>query len=112
MNTLIKELGQRIRSFRLEKGMTQEALAEKAVLHPTYVGQVERGEKNVTIVNLSKLTAALGITLQQLFSDIEVSTAGDDDIYDKCYQLLRQHSQEKVLHIYAILLELFAMQDY
>ncbi len=111
MNTLTKELGQRIRSFRTEKGMTQEALAEKAGLHPTYVGQVERGEKNLTIITLGHLTGALDITLQQLFSGIEVSTSQTDDIYDKCYQLLRQHSQEKVLHIYAILLELFAMQE-
>ena len=49
---MTKELGQRIRAERTARKMTQEELAECADLHPTYIGQVERGEKSLTIASL------------------------------------------------------------
>lgn len=61
MSTITKTLGQRIRAYRLQVGLTQEALAEKADVHPIYIGQVERGEKNLTIVTLEKILAALNV---------------------------------------------------
>lgn len=51
---MTKELGQRIRAERTARKMTQEELAERADLHPTYIGQVERGEKSLTIASLEK----------------------------------------------------------
>ena len=52
---MTKELGQRIRAERTARKMTQEELAERADLHPTYIGQVERGEKSLTIASLEKI---------------------------------------------------------
>uniref|UniRef100_UPI0040289E14 helix-turn-helix domain-containing protein n=2 Tax=Eubacteriales incertae sedis TaxID=538999 RepID=UPI0040289E14 len=52
---MTKELGKRIRTERIDKKMTQEELAERAGLHPTYIGQVERGEKSLTITSLEKI---------------------------------------------------------
>jgi transcriptional regulator with XRE-family HTH domain len=51
--------GKKIRELRVAKGMTQEALAERAGLHPTYIGGVERGERNVGFDNILKLANAL-----------------------------------------------------
>ena len=55
-------IGERIRDKRKERGLSQEELAERAGIHSTYVGQLERGEKSATIDSLEKVTAALEIT--------------------------------------------------
>ena len=49
MSDIAKTVGKRLRGYRTSIGFSQEKLAEKAGLHPTYIGQVERGEKNLTI---------------------------------------------------------------
>lgn len=55
------ELGDRLRGFRADAGLTQEGLADLSDLHWTYVGQVERGERNVTYRNLIRLARALDL---------------------------------------------------
>ncbi|MBS0627905.1 MAG: helix-turn-helix transcriptional regulator [Verrucomicrobia bacterium] len=58
--TLIRvEFGKRIREKRCVLGLTQEELAERADLHPTYVGSVERGERNIALENIIALAKAL-----------------------------------------------------
>ena len=61
-------VGERIRSLRKERGWSQEELGEKADLHHTYVGAVERGEKNASIDTLDKIADALGIEMVDLFT--------------------------------------------
>lgn len=63
---LLKAIGRRIRTFRLKHGLSQEELALSAGLDRTYVGGVERGERNVSIINLQKLADALSISLSVL----------------------------------------------
>jgi transcriptional regulator with XRE-family HTH domain len=58
--------GQNLRRFRNAKGWSQEKLAEHARLHRTYVGAVERGERNISLLNIVRLAQALRITSQQL----------------------------------------------
>lgn len=53
--------GQRVRACRMELGLSQEALAQRAGLHRTYVGSLERGERNVALVNIVRLGKALGV---------------------------------------------------
>ena len=60
--------GERVRKLRLERGLTQEALAARAGLHSTYVGGIERGERNVGLDNIIKLARALGEHPAALFS--------------------------------------------
>lgn len=55
-----QRFGSTIRRLRLSKGLTQEQLADRAKLHPTYVGGIERGERNVGLDNIIKMARALG----------------------------------------------------
>lgn len=68
-NTHLKNLGGRIRALRLKKAISQEELAEQAGVHRTYVGMIERGEKNLTILSLLKISNALEISLSEFFED-------------------------------------------
>ena len=61
-------VGDRLRRRRIDLGYTQEHLAELADVHPTYIGQVERGEKNVTIESLEKICCALNLPMDELFT--------------------------------------------
>jgi transcriptional regulator with XRE-family HTH domain len=61
-------VGDRIRNLRKERGWSQEKLGEKADLHHTYVGAVERGEKNASIDTLDKIADAMGIEMADLFT--------------------------------------------
>ena len=67
MSNLINDIGILIRTLRKQKDLSQEQLAFKADLHPTYIGQIERGEKNITVSNLEVIVKALDITLQDFF---------------------------------------------
>ncbi len=60
------KFGDRVRKFRREKGLSQEQLSFKANLHRTYIGMVERAEKNITLVNIEKIANALGVSLNEL----------------------------------------------
>ena len=56
-----------MKEIRLEKGISQEALAAAADLHRTYVSSVERGERNVSIVNIARLADALNVPIREFF---------------------------------------------
>lgn len=62
-----KRFGKRVRTLRLAKDWTQEELANQSGLHPTYVGGIERGERNVGLNNILKLARALGLRPAALF---------------------------------------------
>lgn len=66
MSELTKIIGQRVRNYRTEKGLSQEKLAELSGCHPTYIGQVERGEKNATLDSIEKIASAMGVYLNCL----------------------------------------------
>jgi len=59
--------GHRVRELRLKKQLSQEALAELCELDRTYIGGVERGERNISLLNIHKIAAALGIKAMGLF---------------------------------------------
>ncbi len=65
------KLGSAIRNLRAELGLSQEVLAELSDLHRTYVGGVERGERNVSLENIVRLARALKVTPSQLLEGIK-----------------------------------------
>ncbi len=67
-NTL-KKFGQRVKNERIKLGLSQEQLAEKAGVHRTYIGMIERAEKNITLLNIEKLAKALGISMSELLEE-------------------------------------------
>lgn len=62
-----KKLGQRIKSLRKERSISQEELADIAGLDRTYINSVENGKRNISIVNIEKIARALGVSLKDFF---------------------------------------------
>ena len=71
MNDLLVLLGKRVHELRATKKWSQEEFAHVSGLHRTYIGQIERGEKNISFGNLSKISGVLGVTLSELLSGLE-----------------------------------------
>jgi transcriptional regulator with XRE-family HTH domain len=65
-NDLLKTLGRQLRRLREQTGKSQDTLANDSGLHRTYIGAVERGERNPTIITLSRYAAGLGLTVADL----------------------------------------------
>ena len=61
--------GQRCREIRKRKNLSQEELAFKADLHRTYIGMIERAEKNITLINIEKIAIALKVNIKELIND-------------------------------------------
>ena len=68
-NEILKNFGSKVRQYRELLGLSQEKFAEKANVHRTYIGTVERGETNITLVNVYKLAKALEVNVTQLIKD-------------------------------------------
>ena len=106
MSDIAKILGQRIRNHRTAKGLSQEKLAELSGCHPTYIGQIERGEKNATIESIEKISSALNIPLSRLFEKLGSQEDGTRNIPLECYEFLSAKTKEEQEHIYRILIEM------
>lgn len=65
---VLLRIGQAIRSVRLEQSLSQEELADAAGIDRSHMGRIERGQRNVTVLNLNRIASALGLDLAQLFS--------------------------------------------
>jgi ribosome-binding protein aMBF1 (putative translation factor) len=64
---ILLKFGKRIHDERARRGISQERLGELAKVHRTYIGMIERGEKNITLTNIEKLSKALGVRISDLF---------------------------------------------
>ena len=106
MDTITKLVGARIRGFRKEKRLSQEELAEKCSLHPTYIGQLERGEKNPTIESVMKVADGLEIPIDQLFINIPCSNRqAMDYIPDRIMYLVAEMSPKEQRIIYDLIIQ-------
>lgn len=70
MNNRLEKFGVKVKSFRNRLNISQEELAEKADLHRTYVGAVERGERNICLTNIFKIADALNVSPKELFDEV------------------------------------------
>ena len=66
-HTVLVQFGNKIREERHKQRLSQEQLAEKAGLHRTYIGMIERAEKNITLVNIYKIAKALNLKVSDLW---------------------------------------------
>lgn len=60
--------GKKVREIRVKQNLSQEKLATKAGVHRTYIGMIERAEKNITLENIEKVAKALGLSVKELFN--------------------------------------------
>lgn len=97
------ELGIRIRHYRKEKKITQEQLAEICGLHPTYIGQLERGEKNATIESIYKIALGLNISISKLFENMETINNSPENIPTSIYHQILGLSHDKQKEIQIII---------
>lgn len=67
---LLVKFGQKVRIKRAQNKLSQEQLALKAGVHRTYIGMIERGEKNITLTNINKISRALGISMSDLIKNL------------------------------------------
>lgn len=104
MSDIAKVIGQRIRNYRTQKGLSQEKLAELASCHPTYIGQLERGEKNATLESVEKIASAMDISLSELFD--KLGKSGGDNIAAKCYDLVASKNEAEQKQLYKMLQEM------
>jgi transcriptional regulator with XRE-family HTH domain len=66
---ILLKFGKRVRQLRKEKNLSQEELSYKTDLHRTYIGMIERAEKNITLMNIEKIAIALNVEIKELFDD-------------------------------------------
>jgi len=106
MSDIAKVIGQRIRNYRTTAGLSQEKLAELSGCHPTYIGQLERGEKNATIESIEKIASALNVSLSQLFEQLGGQDADGRNIPLECYEFLSAKTPDEQEHLFNILREM------
>ena len=103
MSEITKILGQRIRNYRTARGLSQEKLAELSGCHPTYIGQIERGEKNATIESIEKIAVALGVSLSRLFEKLGSQEKDGPAVPLECYELILSKTKEEQESLLALL---------
>ncbi|WP_240422159.1 helix-turn-helix domain-containing protein [Paenibacillus periandrae] len=106
---ILKNIGARVRDIRKEKGYSQEQLGELANFHFSYIGAVERGEKNITMSNLAKVAAALDVEVIELFrySNIDLGETSKQKDLQEIVDLLLRHPKEDIRKAKVILKEIF-----
>ncbi len=73
-SNILLRFGQKVKKARREQKISQEELAFKAGLHRTYIGMIERAEKNITLLNIEKIANALNININYFFDENETDT--------------------------------------
>lgn len=93
--------GQRVRYYRKSKSMSQERLAEICDLHPTYIGQLERGEKNASLETIMRICVGLGVSPETLFANLSADIS--ETVPDKIYNMVMLLSEDKQKAAYEII---------
>lgn len=69
-NELLIAFGNKIRELRIQKNWSQEKLAEETDFHRTYIGMIERGERNLSLLNIQKFAQAFDLPIEELFKSL------------------------------------------
>lgn len=70
---ILIKFGEKVRTLRKDRKLSQEELSFKACLHRTYIGMIERAEKNITLINIEKIAKALNVEIKELFDEAKTS---------------------------------------
>lgn len=106
------EIGQRVRFYRKKKHLSQEKLAELSGTHPTYIGQIERGEKNATIEVLYKIARGLDVPMSCLLENIEMTENNEEsNIPLQVYYKLLNLPEEKQKLLQKIISDICAFME-
>lgn len=70
MSNINIKFGEKVRELRIKQGLSQEQFAALAEVHRTYIGMIERAEKNISLSNIEKIAKALGLKVKDLFDNI------------------------------------------
>jgi transcriptional regulator with XRE-family HTH domain len=89
----VRFVGERIRVLRSEKGITQEKLGELAGLNSNYIGQIERGEKSLSVYTLKKIAEGLGMSFEEMFRVI--NPMDKSDALGEIIELLEQRPKNE-----------------
>ena len=105
MSNISKIVGQRIRNYRTQNHLSQEKLAELSGCHTSYIGQLERGEKNATIESIEKIAIALNVSLSTLFEKLGDGDESKNGVALQRYEFLLTKSREQQEQLYRIMIE-------
>lgn len=111
MSDISKLIGEKIRTTRKFRGLSQEGLAEKAGLNVSFIGQIERGGKKPTIETLDKIVSALDITFAELFSMENQAQIKDSTVLEKISFELSDRSVEEQEDLYNLLKQILRFRD-
>ena len=110
MQDLLELLGKRVHERRVAKKWSQEEFAHVSGLHRTYIGQIERGEKNISFANLVKISGVLGVTMSELLAGIEDNTGAQSAPATSAFASRKRGSTGPALEIKKILRQLRIQQ--
>jgi len=113
--TIPEVIGERIKYFRKQRKLSQEKLSELADLHPTYIGQLERGEKNPSVETIFKICVGLDLPVSSFLEKVDEyqtteytihnqKIAPEDNFPLKAYELLYTESRDNQKLLYELLL--------
>ena len=104
-------VGNRLKEIRTNKGFSQEQVANNANVTPAYFGQVERGEKNVTVLTLGKICDAMNVSLSEFFSPAHKDNNNIDDVSMQIINQLFNKSDFEKQKILKLIKLVFSTQD-
>lgn len=112
---LLQLIGERIRQVRKSKGLTQEELAEKAGINASYMGTVERGDRNISIETLEKIMKGLDVTPTDFFQFHEIESDDlkneNDKLLEMMKSLLYNRPVEENKLIYRVIKDILIILD-
>lgn len=114
MSETLKLVGARIRDIRKSKGLSQEALAELAGFNSSYIGFIERAERNISILNLEKIAVALRVGVSDLFSYVREyeDLAESESRLKEILSMLKNRDSRDLNTAKNVLLEIFERYDH
>jgi transcriptional regulator with XRE-family HTH domain len=100
---LLVLLGKRVHDLRAAKKWSQEEFAHISGLHRTYIGQIERGEKNISFANLLKVAGVLGLTMSEMLAGLEDSTWPDQERASKASESKHTSASRLLFEIHKLI---------